>query len=381
MIQVALIYSTFALGIINSLSRSKYIFAIFFASLWIIASIRFEQGPDYYSYAAAYEALAANPIDEFSKTLFQHEILFRLFGSALKSIGLNYQAYLSVIAAISLFFVGRTCLKYSYYPIFSAILFYSAFYFTWPYSGLRQGLALCIGTYYLIECSQNKQTLKYLLIISLLSLIHVSAIFGVVFYFSMRVKYEFKIQLLLVLTASVIAVITQQATLQILNLIPFSERILFYENSFLTTSYTDFKTIARFIIFLSTLYIYYIAKLRKYDFLVELSAGLMASFLVYISFKFSEILAAQLSLYGFVLLIIVIPNYVKLNEKLISRYIKYFLALIFAVLFFYKTYTDMTESSKQNQVNFLVIAQSSNAPSNGNFDYKNLSDHYKHRVS
>ena len=352
MIQTSLIVFALIFGIYNSTSKSKYVFIFLSVLIWLIASIRYAQGPDYFAYALAYYRLDINPLEEFSKPLIlEHEILFRILGSTIKSFGFSYQLYLATIAAISIFFISRLSWKYSPYPILSLLLFYSAFYFTWPYSGLRQGLTLCIGSYYLIDCIKNNQPIKYLIIAIFLSLIHLSAALSIIFYFACKLTFEIRVQTFLAISGLIISLFLQQIIENIIYIVPFAERVLFYEEGFNSSSFLDFKTISRLFIFFVSIYIYNIFRKNNDALGMQISASLMISFLVYTTLKFSEILAAQISLYGFILLIIVFPRYLNIPEKLFKRDLKLVLFIFFSISYFTKTYTDMVISSEKNKYN------------------------------
>ena len=132
---------------------------------------------------------------------------------------------------------------------------------------------------------------------------------------------------------------------------PFAERVLFYEEGFNSSSFLDFKTISRLFIFFVSIYIYNIFRKNNDALGMQISASLMISFLVYTTLKFSEILAAQISLYGFILLIIVFPRYLNIPEKLFKRDLKLVLFIFFSISYFTKTYTDMVISSEKNKYN------------------------------
>jgi hypothetical protein len=342
------LHLTFLQGLISSLSRSKTFFYLFAFFLWLLASLRSGQGPDYYPYAIAYKLLDDNPIQEMEKVIVSQEPLFRLIGSVCKNIGLNYQGYLAVVAFFSIFFITRVISKYSKYPVLSLLLFYAMFYFTWPYSGLRQGLTICIGTYYLTEAVARKYNLKYLFVSVILSLVHLSAItssgFLLIKSFFLKTSYVFCFAFF-----SIILSITLNKFIpNILSAIPFADRILFYKSEFGSTSYLDFKTISRFIFWVIGL-VFYLGFKRVGD---ELNAKLtliaIFSFPVYLTLKFSEILAAHISLYGFILYILIIPNYLYMVKGLIPKNIKFLLITLLCCLFYLKTFNYMQTASKQN---------------------------------
>ena len=101
-------------------------------------------------------------------------------------------------------------------------------------------------------------------------------------------------------------------------------------------------------IFAITMRIYFVAKKRGDEFFAGLCSALMSSFIVYVSFKFSEIVAAQLSLYGFCLLMLVLPNFLAIKDRFLPKNIYLVFIVVFASLYFSKTYTDMKYMSENN---------------------------------
>ena len=143
----SMLLTLFIFGLSFSLSKSKVITYIFFFLLFLLASLKFGEGPDYFAYYDAFNALSSNPFEELEKPLLlNQEPGFRLIGSTLKFLGFNYQSYLAVFALVSCFYIARLSLAYSVYPVMTGLLFYAAFFFTWPYSGIRQGFVLCVGS-------------------------------------------------------------------------------------------------------------------------------------------------------------------------------------------------------------------------------------------
>ncbi|MDG2252946.1 MAG: EpsG family protein [Methylophilaceae bacterium] len=355
MLQTILIYFTFLLGMFTSVSSSKKLFLLFMTLLWIIASIRVGQGPDYYGYYHAYLILDSNPIDELSNPIAYQELLFRLLGSSIKAFGLEYQSFLSLIAAISLYYIGKIAWRYSAFPILTALLFFSMFYFTWPYSGIRQGLILCIGAYYFMYCAHNNKFILFILISFALSLIHLSAIFFIFFFIVYKMHLSKKMIIFLSIIIIFLSFYFQHEIVQFINFLPYNERVFFYSQSFYTTSYFDFKTFSRLIIFIILLFIY--NEVRKKDDLVlsGVCSISIASFPLYAMFKFSEILASQASLYGFIFIILVLPNYLNRGHNSKLKIFKLLFILLFSTMFFYKTYTYTIITSEKNAENIKLI--------------------------
>jgi len=144
--------------------HNKNFFYTYLFLLLVLASFRYGVGPDFFAYEYLY-ALTNTPLLEQIGVASGQEFLFRLLGSTLNYINFSYQHYLAITALITLYFIGKICRKYSQYPILSLYLFYCCFYFVWVYSGIRQGLTLAIGVYYLLECLESRKHIKFVLIV------------------------------------------------------------------------------------------------------------------------------------------------------------------------------------------------------------------------
>jgi len=321
-----------------------------------LAGFREGQGPDYFAYLALFNDLSENPYLEAKKPLLgSQEIFFRLFGSGLKYFGFNYRGYLCAVAMISMWFVGRTALRFSPYPMLTLLLFFSAFFFVWPYSGIRQGMALCIGTYYLLSCAEQKNHLKMAFVTVVLSAVHLSALF-LIFFYAISVFYKpLYPVLILCVTALLSLVFSEQIFGMFVSSVPFAERIFFYEDEFGAASLFDFKTGARLAFSIFGFFVLMGSKKAQPAFVLTVSYVFISSFFVYVLFKHSEIVAAQLSLYGYFYLVLLGPWWLK-SKDWIPASVKLVLILAISVAYFFKTYSDMVFMSEENQSNIILVS-------------------------
>ncbi|MFJ7735130.1 EpsG family protein [Lysinibacillus sp. NPDC097287] len=316
-------YGVYLLGITLSLinGKSKIFFMIFATVLAGLAFYRYGVGPDYFAYEYLYNRLNESPVKEFLYGVDNQEILFRFFGSVLKSLGISYQQYLSVIAIINLYYIGKICTKYSGNPTLSLLIYFCFYYFVWTFSGLRQGLTLAIGIYYLLECLDNNKTVKLFIVTILLSFIHTSAIVLVPLYFISRVNFAKRTLIYLVLASILISILPMGQLINHLNWIPFIDRIIPY--STFTNSINnilDFQSIIR-IIFLVIAFFYYDAYSQKSEFSKRVINIYIISYCLYFFLKFSELTAARVALYGGILNIILLVNFYYLYKDKINKLI------------------------------------------------------------
>ena len=329
--------------------KSKIFFNSYLLLLLILASFRYGVGPDYFAYEELY-LLVGNGVFETVTV----ELLFKYYGAVLHYLNFSYQQYVALTALITLYFIGKTCKKYSQYPVLSLYLYFCFFYLVWVYSGLRQGLTLAIGVYYLLECLENHKHTKFVLIVFFLSLIHASSLILLLFYIVGNLNLKREIILLTVLCGFFLSLVPGTYLMAVLNYFPYGERINFYFRPVLgliVIDYFDFKSIARMILLLTVGVVFSKIYNKSNEIERKIVDIYLISFAVYFALRFVEILAANASIYGFVLLVIVIPNiYARLKNKLNARL---FLvgSVIFSLAFFFKNldsmedYSNLTHSS------------------------------------
>ncbi len=328
-------------GFFASLRRNSLFYLISYAlMLWILASLRYGVGPDYFAYEELYLSLSESVADEIVAVSGQ-EPLFRLIGSLMRSFSFSYEVYSSVIALISLTYIVITIKKYSRNPILSLLLYYSFFYLVWTYSGIRQGLALSIGTYYFIRCLGTKNNIFYAIAL-VLTLIHASSIILFLLYYCATASVRKSTLVGLAVLSVIISFVPLQEYLDFFSFIPYIDRVLFYGNNFNIegVKILDFKSVSRLAFLIFGFYAYSILEKDKLQ--RRVVVAYIVSFFVYFSLKFSEVLAANLSMYGFILVIIIIPNvYSNLRVKFRIPYSS--AVYIVAVLFLFKNLYGMED--------------------------------------
>ncbi len=336
--------------------RKKISFLLFTIILLILAIFRYGVGADYFSYNHLYNNLNKSVILELTHGSNKQEILFRLIGSALKKIGFSYQQYLAVIAMINIYFIYKTCKYYSKNPTFSMLIYYSFYYFVWTFSGLRQGIALAVGMYYLLECIENNNTKKMILITILLSLIHLSAIILIPLYFSSKIDINKRKLIFLLCIGISISIIPLGNIIQKLDWLPFRNRVMPYitTHDFSIRNVLDFKSLGR-IFFLLIGFFNYDAYLNQ-DYKSKCIINVyMLSLIFYFYMKFSEITAARLSVYGFFLSIIILPNIFYIYKDKLRKRIYLACLIILCVLYFNKELYAMQQQSELINTNTIII--------------------------
>lgn len=340
-------YLVFFIGIILSIINDKRRIGIivFTILLALLACFRYGVGADYFSYLYLFNRLDNSIIYEMYYGIDHQEIGFRLLGSLLKQIGFSYQQYLSVLAIINLVFIFKTCIKYSKNPTLSMFLYFCFYYFMWTFSGLRQATTMAIGVYYLLESLEKKNTTKFIIIVLLLSFIHVSALVLIMFYFISKLNFTKKRLIYISIFSIAFSILPIGIILSKLGGFPIINRIMPYLNLEVSLiNPFDFQTLGR-IIFLVIAFVFYDSYSKQSENSKTIINLYILSFILYFLFKFQELTAARLAIYGKMLDIIILSNIYYMYKLKINKLI-YIICLLFLFsLYFLKELAAMKENS------------------------------------
>lgn len=337
-------YFIFLVGVFFSFftKNKKRTLLVFTLLLAFISFFRYGMGADYFAYNFLYDQLKISYVDEFKYGVAPQEIGFRMMGSIFKSMGVPYQLYISIIAAINLFFIYKLSFRYSKNPVLSMFLYFCMFYFVWTLSGLRQSLTIAIGLYYLLKYIEEEKPVKIIVISILLSFIHASSIFIIALYFLSKLKLNLKNYLLL----SVMAIIFATLPLSfIVSYIPSPYIVAkispYIQSTDMSLNLIDFKSIAR-IVLLSVVLIYYHRLLDEDSFNYKIVNVYIFSMLFYFFFQFTgELTAARLSIYGRILEIIIFANIYSLYKVKVNKYLLAYAITIVSFLYLSKEVNTM----------------------------------------
>lgn len=167
----------FIVSFISVVEKKKFIIftSVILAGLWLLASLRYGNGSDYFSYAYIYEYMPENLSDAFYSELHS-EAGFKLLIVMAKNLGLSYQGFISVIAGIIMLLIGRVIIKESPLPIVSLTIFYYVYFMIYPMSAIRQGLAIAIVAYAFTQFFRNGKHIRFILLVLIASTIHLGSL-------------------------------------------------------------------------------------------------------------------------------------------------------------------------------------------------------------
>jgi hypothetical protein len=192
-IGILLAYMSFVEIFSGKVHFSKIHFQFMLFILFSISFLRYNVGPDWAAYLAFY--------NDPAKAKLIVEIGYRSLNNLFSSFHVPYFVFLAVVSAITLFFIYRVGLGLKYKSIF-LLCYFSNLFIYYNFSGMRQGIAIAI-TLFSIKYIYNKDFTKFMLLVILASLFHISALIFVIAYFAFSIRFtKFRILLLLLLLAA-----------------------------------------------------------------------------------------------------------------------------------------------------------------------------------
>ena len=167
----------FILSCVSVVEKKKFLVltSVILVGLWLLASLRYGNGSDYFSYAYIYEYMPLTISEAFNSQLHS-EIGFKMLIVGAKNLGLSYQAFITVLSAVIMFLIGKTIIKESPLPVVSVTIFYYVYFMIYPMSGIRQGLALAVVIYAFTQFFMKKKHLRFILAVSLAATVHLGAL-------------------------------------------------------------------------------------------------------------------------------------------------------------------------------------------------------------
>ncbi|MGH2319403.1 EpsG family protein [Planococcus sp. SE5232] len=322
-------------GSVFQIFNKRFLFLTFAAILMVLGFFRYGIGIDYFSYEYLYHGLAFSVMDEIRYGSGTQEIGFRAVGAFLKSLGFTYQQYLMVFVAINIIYIAKLSNKYSKNPTLSLLLFFCFYYITWTFSGIRQGVVIAVGLYYLLKYIEKNKPVKLIVVSILLSTIHASAIVLIVFYFLSKIDFKKNTLIILSLLSLVVSVLPTGIVISKLTWLPFFDRFIVYTDLSYSLNFLDFATIGR-IFFLILAFIFYDYYSQQGDMSRKIINLFILSIILYFCLQFSEATAARLAIYGKYLDIIIFANILYLWREPINRLLYVYAILVLCNLYLFK---------------------------------------------
>lgn len=177
---------------IKHLNLNKYhrnILFLFFVFLqwWLIASLRDQSvGWDTPTYISYFSKISSYDFQS-SLIVFRLEPLYLALNLFITQITVDYHIFLSIIAAIIYILILTNIPKYSCNPWLTCFLFVAFGFYNFSINILRQSIALAL-VIFSFKYIVNRKFLQFILILSIATLFHYTAIVFVITYFFYKIK-------------------------------------------------------------------------------------------------------------------------------------------------------------------------------------------------
>jgi hypothetical protein len=171
MIYYLLLFNFFILGTSDLIKEKRirnYIFLVFITFLIIFAGIRWETGTDWKPYFEFFNNITDTKIYKF-------EVGYELLSNFISYITSYFNFLLLIISLITMFFVGKTLLKWSTYPLLSLLYFFSTYYINLNMGAMRQGIAIAL-IFFSASFLLNNNKKKFIILVLIATAFHYSAI-------------------------------------------------------------------------------------------------------------------------------------------------------------------------------------------------------------
>lgn len=310
---------------------TKNLITFFFIWLTVMLMLRhISCGIDLINYKVFFKSAMKYPFEN------RHELEwgYHIFESLIALITKNYQAFIAIVAIISMIPVFILYRKESEIPYLTVILFATIAPFSMFFSGLRQTLAmvLVVPAYY---CTKNRRPLLFILCVLAAWLFHHSAFILLILYPLYHIRLK-RIHLVAIVPAIVLIFIFRQPIFSFLLQFLGERYIERYSVIEETGAYTVFIVLLLFL-----LYSYFVSRDKDLDYDTIGLRNILFLTVCIQSFASVHALAMRMNYYFLLLIPIIIPRlckrYSEGNEKLV-KFAVVVMSVGLTVAFFVKAY-------------------------------------------
>lgn len=167
---------------ISALYRAEQVGGVLFnleyALLTAMLALRFGQGTDWGGYCYLYLA-APSKIDlgsSFYSASYHSEIGWKLLMNLFKASSCNFFTVSLVISLVEMILLYRFIKRWSIQSRMSILLFYPTYFLTYYFSAMREGLVVAFFLGILVDLYSDREYIKYILIVLMLSTLHSAAL-------------------------------------------------------------------------------------------------------------------------------------------------------------------------------------------------------------
>lgn len=208
--------------------------------LTIMLSLRYGQGTDYYSYYLQFDSIDTS-LGYFTNALYHGELGWYILLLFFKKCGFTFELFICLLSVVMMILLHRSFKRFSYYPLFSILLFYPTYYLTYCYSAMRQGLVLCLFLAFGLNMLLDRKYKYYFIFCLILFFLHKSSILLMVMPIIINIKIRFPFISLLLACFGSLALSKASFMLELSN--------IFTDGGYMEESYSIGAIAMRFILF------------------------------------------------------------------------------------------------------------------------------------
>ncbi len=293
----------------KKIENSKSLVLFFILSLFMLASIRYHVGTDYYSYYKFFNNI--NPFkfesNYITGTSYNFEPLFLYITAILKNLIISPYFYFSFFSFFTLLLVFKGITILSPHYLLSIFLFYSHFYANYTYNGIRQGIVMgffLISLKYIID----KKLLSTIAITIIAIMFHKSGALILISYFLSKIDFKNRLILILGIITSILiwklGIGERLFTLVTFQFPQYHEYLRIYIELFYT-EHTLFNVLQRILIIIPL--IFYYPELSKNNQFTKLFSIYFFGIIIYFIFGFFSIFMTRINMFFRIIEILLIP--------------------------------------------------------------------------
>ena len=337
--------------------QSKFKIVVAIIPFLMVIFLRFGVGADYFAYGEIYYRMDPSNINNSLKLFPDVEMLYRLVNLVFRSFGVPYHLFIGTLAALMMMITLKWIEGFEENFELSVLLYFAMFFFVWNLSAMRQGIAIGLLLYVFFNTKKDYSLKVKLLISIIMFFIHASSIVVFFLYMLSTLKWNKKSLLIALVFGLIINLIPiSQLALHLEN-IPYLNKILYYIDP-IHISIFSFSSLVRLLFF--TLVFTHYDRLIEQERLSKVMLNFtLLSFILYFFLMFSSLLASRLSVYGYILMIIILPSIISTYSNKQIRKIAFSFILAFSILSFYKEMTALVDQTEYKysitQLNFETI--------------------------
>ena len=292
---VFLFIATCALFEIRNKRVNKSTFYLVYAILVLMVVLRQGQGSDYYNYLSIYnEVDSLTSQSSLLSLAIMSDPLYAFFNYVAIQLGVSYKWFAAITSFTIMMLMYRFYKNHCHRSAVCLFMLYAMFYLIYPYSAVRQGLAMAILLGVMYPLLKERKLMKFYCVLFVTTLIHQSVIVCAIMPFVYRMKINKSVLTLIVICCSAIMVLG----VNWLSFLPLPAVIRSRADYYLEDG-SSVQLLAMLVRIAAILPIFLVSN-TKYKANAELAGVrnlLLAGFVIYSLFSFSDLIASRMAVY------------------------------------------------------------------------------------